>query len=92
MEGQGEIRHIAGQFRIRRLDQIPEPPAALAGLAVVDHHRDDQRQAAHTTPLVLFAIEFPDFNHVAQQLQGHEPVGAAFVLEQEVHEPLFIVR
>lgn len=49
---------------------------------MVHDDRDDQRQTL--TRFSLPTRQLPDFEHVAQQLQGDEAIRSAFMLKEEV--------
>jgi hypothetical protein len=55
---------------------------------VVDNDGNDERQSLGV--FVLLAVQFPDFNHVAQDLQRYETIGSTFVFEQEIDKSRFV--
>lgn len=51
---------------------------------MIDHDGDDERKSGAIS--ALLAAQFPDFDHVPQQLQGREPVVEAFVFKQKIDQ------
>ena len=75
-----EVRPVALQL-FRPLEEILEAECLSARLTVVDHQGHDRPQGLS---LALPSVLLPDAHTIAQQLEGHQAVPGALVLQQQI--------